>query len=201
MEPIGYISTRYEQPDETPIQTLRNPGDTGRLVVLPEFVAGLEGLAEFDFAYVLTVFHRFVEDELRQPKGFPPERLRPIPFMLQGGAEHVGVFATRFPVRPNFLGLSLIRIRLVSDNVIEFSGVDFLNGTPVLDIKPWEQQLDLPDFSSRGVTGLNDIRAGWYRRTQTPAGANPLAGRGSLIRAGVLEPRDSKQLEESDHAT
>lgn len=59
------------------------------------------------------------------------------------------MFASRFPVRPNRLGLSLVRVERVHGRRVEFSGVDLLDRTPVLDVKPWEQHLDVPGWPVR----------------------------------------------------
>jgi tRNA (Thr-GGU) A37 N-methylase len=82
------------------------------------------------------------------------------PFLLRGTGKRVGVFATRYPRRPNPLGLSVVRVLGVESNVLHFAGVDLLDGTPVLDIKPWERHLDVPEHPG----GLAAIRGGWYQR-------------------------------------
>ena len=69
-----------------------------------------------------------------------------------------GLFATRYPCRPNPIGLSTVRLLSRRDNVLEVEGIDVLDGTPLLDIKPY-----VPDFDSRA-----DARAGWY--DSRPAG-------------------------------
>ena len=78
--------------------------------------------------------------------------------MLQDTGEAVGVFASRFSVRPNRLGFSLVRVECVRGRQVEFSGVDLLDRTPVLDVKPCEQHLDIPGWPSRRV---ESTRGGW----------------------------------------
>jgi tRNA-Thr(GGU) m(6)t(6)A37 methyltransferase TsaA len=151
LEPIGYVRSSRRDPEQTPIQSLRNPDEQAHVVVRPELADGLDGLADFDYAWLLTWLHVPASDE--------PE-LRVTPFLLRGTGKRVGVFATRYPRRPNPLGLSVVRVLGVESNVLHFAGVDLLDGTPVLDIKPWERHLDVPEHPG----GLAAIRGGWYQR-------------------------------------
>lgn len=182
LRPIGYVRTQYIHPEATPTQAPLNEEEHGLLVVYPRYVPALEGLADFEYAQLITLLDRVPE---RLPDG--PDQLQQVPFMLQHTGEAVGVFASRFPVRPNRLGLSLVRIERVRGRHVEFAGVDMLDRTPVLDIKPWEHHLDIPGWPDRDV---DSIRSGWYQQiTIIPAGGL-LAGRHSLRRAGML-PSDS----------
>jgi tRNA (Thr-GGU) A37 N-methylase len=96
------------------------------------------------------------------------------------------VFATRAPVRPNYLALSLVRVVAVRGNEVDFTGVDLLDGTPVLDVKPFEPRLDVPGYTP-GSGWLDEIRGGWYH--QPDAAANPLIHPGREgLRALGLEP-------------
>jgi tRNA (Thr-GGU) A37 N-methylase len=100
------------------------------------------------------------------------------------------VFATRSPVRPNYLSLSLVRVLAVHGTTVEFTGVDLLDGTPVLDIKPFEPHIDVPGYPRDGGW-LDHLRGGWYQ--QHDAAANPLVrpGRRGLRAAGLdLPPTD-----------
>ena len=80
--------------------------------------------------------------------------------------QQVGVFATRYPVRPNPLGLSLIGIERVDGTSVYFSGVDVVDGTPVVDLKPWVPEFDLPD--PRSAASFSDVRVGWYADSRLP---------------------------------
>jgi tRNA (Thr-GGU) A37 N-methylase len=93
------------------------------------------------------------------------------------------VFATRSPVRPSYLALSMIRVLAVRGTTVEFAGIDLLDWTPVLDIKPFEPHLDVPGYRP-GSGWLDRIRGGWYQRHN--AAANPLVrpGRRGLEAAG-----------------
>jgi tRNA-Thr(GGU) m(6)t(6)A37 methyltransferase TsaA len=186
LRPIGYVQTPYRSLAETPIQTSRNPDETGRLVLLEEYAAGLEGLEGFDYAHLICFLDRVWEADDRGRRSFAGDRLRPVPFLLQDIGKRVGVFATRAPVRPNYLALSLVRILAVNGTTVEFAGVDLLDGIPVLDVKPFEPHLDVPGYRP-GTPWLDQVRGGWYQ--QHDAAANPLVrpGRKGLQAAG-LEP-------------
>lgn len=153
--PIGVVATDHHEAGTTPIQGRLNPAAVGRVILDPAFAAGLDGLDGFDFAWLLT--------HLDRPDVGRGDPLRPVPF-LAPDAEAVGVFATRYPRRPNAIGLSLIEITSVDGPVVSFRGVDLLDQTPVLDLKPWVPRFDLPgdyDPASRGP-----IRTGWYERSK-----------------------------------
>jgi tRNA-Thr(GGU) m(6)t(6)A37 methyltransferase TsaA len=151
LRPVGHVVSTRRDPSSTPIQSLRNLGERARVVLRPEFAEGLDGLADFDYAWLLTWLH------LSDPADAPGVLVEP--FLLRGTGRRVGVFATRYPARPNPLGLSVVRVLGVDGNVLHFAGVDLVDGTPVLDIKPWEQHLDIPGYPS---APLDEIRGGWY---------------------------------------
>jgi tRNA-Thr(GGU) m(6)t(6)A37 methyltransferase TsaA len=185
LRPIGYVRTSYRHPEETPTQAPLNPDERGLLVVYPRFAPALTGLAEFEYIQLITLLDRVPE---RLPEG--AGQLVQVPFMLQDTGEAVGVFASRFPVRPNRLGLSLVRVERVRGRHVEFAGVDMLDRTPVLDVKPWEQHLDVPGWPARSV---DSIRGGWYQRTRTISTSGLVAGRRSLERAGLLRPQSHEE--------
>jgi tRNA-Thr(GGU) m(6)t(6)A37 methyltransferase TsaA len=185
LRPIGYVRTSYRHPEETPTQAPLNPDERGLLVIYPRYAPALTGVAEFEYVQLITLLDRVPE---RLPKG--PGQLVQVPFMLQDTGEAVGVFASRFPVRPNRLGLSLVRVEAVRGRHVEFSGVDMLDRTPVLDVKPWEQHLDIPGWPGRR---LESIRGGWYQRTRNIDISGLVAGRASLERAGMLTPRSQEE--------
>ena len=171
LRPIGHVRTAYRRLEDTPIQTTRNPDEPGRLVLLEEYAGGLEGLEGFDYAHLVCFLDRAWQADGQGARPFTGDRLRPVPFLLQHLGQRVGVFATRAPVRPNYLALSLVRVVAVHGNVVEFTGVDLLDGTPVLDIKPFEPHLDVPGYTP-GSAWLDQIRGGWYQ--QHDVAADPL---------------------------
>jgi tRNA-Thr(GGU) m(6)t(6)A37 methyltransferase TsaA len=137
MHPIGIIHSPFTDKDQTPIQASRSQA-IGTVEVYPEFSDGLQGIEEFSHIYLLYVFHNSSGYSL-QIKPFLDDQ------------EH-GLFATRYPYRPNPLGISTVRLLFRQANVLTIEGVDVLDGTPLLDIKPY-----VPDFDLR-----TDVRAGWY---------------------------------------
>jgi tRNA-Thr(GGU) m(6)t(6)A37 methyltransferase TsaA len=179
VEPIGLVETPYADKEATPLQSNLNRGDQGRVRMFRKFVPGLAGLEGFDFAHLITLLG----------VGSPPEPdtevdLQPTPLYLRGTGRRIGVFASRFPRRPNSIGLSLIRILSIAGDTIEFGGVDLLNGTPVLDIKPWVPRLDVPTSHE-----LATLRIGWYADVDLVAG--PKSGRrakSTITRRGSARP-------------
>jgi tRNA (adenine37-N6)-methyltransferase len=137
MQPVGVIHSPFTDPKTTPIQPVRSQA-RGRVEVYPEFTDGLEGLEGFSHIILLYVFHR--------SQGYS---LKVTPFL--DDKQH-GLFATRHPRRPNPIGLSIVRLLSREGNWLEIEGVDVLDGTPLLDIKPY-----VPDFDLH-----TDTRAGWY---------------------------------------
>jgi tRNA-Thr(GGU) m(6)t(6)A37 methyltransferase TsaA len=103
-------------------------------------MAGLQDLDEFSHIILLYAFHCSSGYSL-QVKPFLDDQLR-------------GLFATRYPCRPNPIGLSSVRLLAIRDNLLDIEGVDMLDGTPLLDIKPY-----VPDFDVH-----TDVKTGWYNR-------------------------------------
>jgi tRNA (adenine37-N6)-methyltransferase len=136
MTPIGHVRTDPGLAGGLPNQASGAPGATGRVEVRPELVDALLGLAAYRHIWLLTWLHD------QPPPGQRPLQL--VPAAREAGGRLQGVFASRAPVRPNPLGLSLVRNLGVEANVVTFGGVDLLDGTPVLDIKPWFADCDLP---------------------------------------------------------
>jgi tRNA-Thr(GGU) m(6)t(6)A37 methyltransferase TsaA len=137
MRPIGVIHSPFTEKKQTPIQPTRSQA-TGSVEIYPDFAAGLQDLDGFSHIILLYVFH--------QSNGYS---LRIKPFLDD---QERGLFATRYPVRPNPIGLSIVKLESVQDNTLNIAGVDVLDGTPLLDIKPY-----VPDFDIRVET-----QTGWY---------------------------------------
>jgi tRNA-Thr(GGU) m(6)t(6)A37 methyltransferase TsaA len=138
--PIGVIHTPFEETEGMPIQPSGAEGIRGTVEVSPEFADGLKDLDGFSHVTLVYHLHRAAE-----------HRLIVKPFME---SEERGVFATRAPSRPNPIGLSTVRLIAVRGNTLEVDGVDMLDGTPLLDIKPY-----VPEFD-----GAAEIRIGWLER-------------------------------------
>ena len=139
MKPIGVIHSPFTEKKQTPIQPTRSQA-IGQVEVYSEFAGGLLDLEGLSHIILLYVFH--------QSHGFT---LRVKPFL--DDQEH-GLFATRYPARPNPIGLSIVRLLARQENILEIEGVDVLDGTPLLDIKPY-----VPDFDIR-----SDVKTGWYEQ-------------------------------------
>lgn len=136
MKPIGTISSPHKTLEGMPIQPAGAEDTTAVVSVLSEYQDGLLSLDGFSHIYLIYEFHKST--------GFS---LRVTPFM--DDKEH-GVFATRAPRRPNPIGLSIVKLESIKDNQLTISGVDLLDGTPILDIKPYIEQFDKVDSATNG---------------------------------------------------
>ena len=132
-EPIGHLETTHTDPERMPSQA-SDSEDIGRAIIDERFVDGLLGLDRYPFLWLVTWLHD-------QPDHRP---LRLVPRATEATGELQGVFASRSPVRPNPIGLSLVRLLGVEGNVVRIAGLDLLDGTWLLDIKPWFADCDLP---------------------------------------------------------
>ncbi len=121
-----------------PIQTASAGDERGLLEVFADFEAGLSGIDGFEYVILITRMH----------VGHA-EPLEVVPFLDD---ERHGVFSTRAPARPNRLGLSIVRLIAREGRLLHFVGNDMLDGTPVLDVKPY-----VPKFDVRQTN-----RVGWY---------------------------------------
>lgn len=121
LEPIGFVSTSAEKiPRHWTISSVE-----GDLVINKSYREGLRDIRPGQRLYVIFYFHKSPE--------FSPEYMRIKP---QVSDKIVGVFSTHSPIRPNPIGLSILEVLSVIDNIIHVKGLDMLDGTPILDIKP-----------------------------------------------------------------
>jgi tRNA-Thr(GGU) m(6)t(6)A37 methyltransferase TsaA len=133
---IGHVDTPYQAASHTPPQASQAGGKPCRVVILEEFADGLMGLDAYEHIWLLT----WLDQQ-------PPIEERPLhvqPRSTQATGALQGVFACRYPTRPNPLGLSLVRLLKVSGNVLTVAGADVVTRTAVLDIKPWFADCDDP---------------------------------------------------------
>jgi tRNA-Thr(GGU) m(6)t(6)A37 methyltransferase TsaA len=137
LTPIGVIHTPFSRPEGTPIQPSMSGGARGTVEVWPEYAEGLNDLDGFSHMVVLYWFH------LSEGWG-----LKVTPFL--DDRAH-GVFATRAPKRPNPIGLSVLELLQVRGSILDVANVDMVDGTPLLDIKPYVPQFDCD----------NDVQIGW----------------------------------------
>lgn len=135
--PIGIIHSPFTKPEGMPIQPAGAAGIRGTAELWPEYMQGLKDLAGFSHIILLYHFH--------QSAGC---RLQVTPFM---DTKPHGVFATRAPRRPNAIGLSIVKLLQVEAATLHIENVDVLDGTPLLDLKPY-----VPDFDKQ-----SEVRVGW----------------------------------------
>src|SRR5919204_3850697 len=102
LRPVGHVQTPYTSLARRRSRPPATPDEPGRLVLLEEYAAGLEGLEGFDYAHLVCFLDRAWQTDGRGARPFAGDRLRPVPFLLQHLGQRVGVFATRVPVRPNY---------------------------------------------------------------------------------------------------
>ena len=133
---IGIIHSPFTDPQGMPIQPAGAAGVKGTVEVFKEVQAGLKDLEGFSHVVLLYHFHR--------SQGF---ELHVIPFM---DSQPRGVFATRAPKRPNSIGLSVVRLRRIDKGILHIENVDILDGTPLLDIKPYVPEFDLQENPRTG---------------------------------------------------
>ena len=126
--PIGVVRSPFTEAQGMPLQSVAAGDVHGRIELLPSLAAGLDDLDGFSHLHVVTHLHRSA-----------PGGLVVKPFLDD---QRRGVFATRSPRHPNPIGLSVVRLLAVRGAVLEVSGLDLLDGTPVLDIKPYVPAFD-----------------------------------------------------------
>jgi tRNA (adenine37-N6)-methyltransferase len=126
--PIGIIKTPYRSKVQAPRQTAYSGGADGTIEVYEKYSEGLEGIERFRHIIVLFYFHRTEGFRL---KAWPPD-----------SDVSRGVFASRSPHRPNHIGISVLRLISRKGNILSVKDVDMLDGTPVIDIKPYVAGLD-----------------------------------------------------------
>ena len=134
--PIGRIHTPFQSKRDTPIQPFRS-GAVGRVEVFEQYTEGLSDTEGFSHLILLYSFHRSTGYQLMVK-----------PFL---DCQSRGLFATRYPARPNQIGLSVVKLLRREGNILFTEGVDVLDGTPLLDIKPY-----VPAFEPAGP-----ISIGW----------------------------------------
>ena len=137
IKPIGVVHSPFKDPVGVPKDSTDGMSYRGTVEIFPEYKEGLKDLDGFSHIIILFYFHKSEYSHLIV-KPFLDDTLR-------------GVFSTRSPHRPNYIGLSLVELQKIEDNIIYIKGIDMIEGTPVLDIKPY-----IPEFESN-----EGIRIGW----------------------------------------
>jgi tRNA-Thr(GGU) m(6)t(6)A37 methyltransferase TsaA len=144
LHPIGVIRTPFVAPEGTPVQGCYAPESEGTVEVLPQYAAGLRDLDGFSHVTLLYVFDRC--------RGY---ELEVVPYLDR---RKRGLFATRAPRRPNSIGLTTVALRRVEGAVLHVAGVDMLDGTPLLDVKPFAPRLDHRDGAVAGWMEARFVR-------------------------------------------
>jgi tRNA-Thr(GGU) m(6)t(6)A37 methyltransferase TsaA len=142
LTPLGIIHTLHSDIANIPIQPTAAKGIKGWIELDPAYTEGLKDLD--GFSHIILLFH------LHMSQGF---KLLVTPYL---DTVKRGVFATRAPKRPNPIGLSVVKLVKVEGNRIEIENVDILDGTPLLDIKPYVPVFDEP----------TDVRFGWLEKAR-----------------------------------
>ena len=152
-QPIGFVRSPFTSSDGTPIQPGGGKDVEAVLELLEEYAEGLSDLEGFSHIVLLYHFHTC---------GATMMRVRPFLDDVERG-----VFATRAPVRPNHIGMSVVRLDRIEGNLLHIRDVDILDGTPVLDIKPHVPHFDCPD----------EVRTGWLEKRERLSGETRADGR------------------------
>ena len=147
LEPIGTIHTEFTEIEGMPIQPTGAKGIKGTLVIKDKYLNGLKDLEEFSHINILYLLHK-VDGYLLEVK----------PFM---DINTHGIFATRSPKRPNRIGSSIVQIDKIKENTVYVSNIDVLDGTPLLDIKPYVPQLY--------EDTIEELKIGWFEKNHKKA--------------------------------
>ncbi|MBF0378180.1 MAG: tRNA (N6-threonylcarbamoyladenosine(37)-N6)-methyltransferase TrmO [Desulfamplus sp.] len=141
METIGIIHSPFKSIEDMPIQPKGAVGIEGTLHINEDYIEGLKDLDGFSHIYIIYLFHKANKTSLTV-----------VPFM---DTSERGVFATRSPLRPNHIGLSIVELIKIEESIITIRGVDVLDQTPLLDIKPYIANFDSVTQSSSGWMRAN----------------------------------------------
>ena len=151
--PIGIIHSPFTELEGIPIQPAAALGVAGTVEVFEEFGPGLKDLEGFSHIILIYHFHR--------SQGY---KLRVVPYL---DSEPRGLFATRAPKRPNAIGLSIVRLRRIDNRILHVENADILDGTPLLDIKPY-----VPDFDEQ-----TEVQTGWLEHVRKKVSSRKSDGR------------------------
>jgi len=151
--PIGIIHSPFSELAGMPIQPAGETSAPGTVEIYQEYEPGLKDLDGFSHIYLIFYLHQSRSSNLTVA-----------PFLDD---QPHGVFATRAPNRPNAIGLSLVRLARVEDNILHIENLDILDGTPLLDIKPYVASFD----------ETADLRVGWLEGSQNKIGKKLSDGR------------------------
>lgn len=156
MTPIAIAHTPFKEKFAIPRQPLLAPAAKGKIELLPPYNQSitLEGLEQVSHIWLIFQFHAVTANTEQHLQVRPP-RL--------GGNQKIGVFASRSTHRPNGLGMSVVKLDKVEEGVLWVSGLDLLDGTPILDIKPYVPYADSLPHAQNGIAELppEPIQVSW----------------------------------------
>ena len=147
-KPIGVVHSPFREPEGTPIQPVGAKGVNGSVEIFPEYVEGLKDLDGFSHIILIYNFNLSKNASLKVR-----------PYM---DSEMRGVFATRSPSRPNPIGISVVRLTKIEGNILQIQDVDIVDGTPLLDIKPY-----VPEFDIRNVKKIGWLEKNVHKTSTT----------------------------------
>ena len=136
--PIGKIYTPFKKKEECPIQPNYSSNAEGSIEVFKQYSSGLKDIETFTHIYIIYLFDRAGEIQFVRSTFLDDE-------------PH-GIYASRHPCRPNSIGMSIVQLIKRDENELTIMGVDVLDGTPLLDIKPYLPKFDIIDSASNGWT-------------------------------------------------
>ena len=135
-KPIGIIHSLFKQPEGTPIQPTGAKNISGKVDLFSEYVDGLKDLE--GFSHIILIYHFHLSKEAS---------LKVKPYM---DSKVHGIFAMRGPSRPNPIGMSIVRLIRIEENNLYIQDVDIIDGTPLLDIKPYVPEFDIREVEKIG---------------------------------------------------
>ena len=147
LESIGTIHTEFTEIEGMPIQSTGAKGIKGTIEIKEKFLDGLKDLEDFSHIHLIYLLHK-VEGYKLEVKPFMDKKTH-------------GVFATRSPKRPNRIGMSVVKVNKVEGNIVHVENVDILDGTPLLDIKPYVPQLY--------EDTIDELKIGWFENNHKKA--------------------------------
>ena len=147
MESIGTIHTEFKEIEGMPIQPTGAKGIKGTIEIKEEYSDGLKDLEKFSHIEIIYLLHK-VEGFMLEVKPFMDNNTH-------------GVFATRSPKRPNRIGMSVVKLTGIDENILNIENIDVLDGTPLLDIKPHVPQLY--------EDTIDELKIGWFENNHQKA--------------------------------
>ncbi len=143
LNPIGVIHSPYRTKDDAPIQGTFRPDATGEVEIFPEFAEGLQDIELFSHIFLIYIFDRSIPVELVRPT------------FLDDNPH--GIFACRHPSRPNGIGFTVVRLEKREGTKLFVKGIDMLDKTPLIDVKPYITRFDcFPDASEGWFAGKEE---------------------------------------------